>query len=179
MKRSLLLFLAVFIGLLPTTVLAHGGGTPRVTAVPAGPYLVYVWSSPDPSAVGENHFTIGVTLPGENGAETPVTDAEVFITFQYVAPVGDAMKLTAEPGAGGGVYYEVDALLENAGNWQANIEINGKEGAGFLAFPLNVTPANNGQQWLVWVVAGVAVMAAVGAVLLLRGNRKHSQATKK
>jgi hypothetical protein len=120
-----------------------------------------------------------VTLPGENGAETPVTDAEVFITFQFVAPIGDAMKLTAELGAGGGQYYEVDALLENAGNWQANIEINGKEGTGFLAFPLNVAQTSSGQQWSILIAAGVAAALAVGVVLLLRGNRRRSQAKKK
>ncbi len=179
MMRSILLLLAMLLALFPKIGLAHGGGTPRVTAVSAGPYLVYVWSSPDPLTVGENHFTVGVTLPGENGAETAVTDAEVFITFQHIAPVGDAMKLVAEPGAGGGQYYEVDAPLENAGTWQANIEIHGKEGDGFLAFPLNVTPAAGGRQWAVWIGAGVAAALAVGAVFLLRGNRKRPQAMKK
>ncbi|MEZ4620844.1 MAG: hypothetical protein R2867_35780 [Caldilineaceae bacterium] len=69
-------------------LLAHGGGTPRLTDVAAGPYRVFTWTQPEPLRVGEVHLTIGLThdaahaITATDSAMTqPVTDAAVIVRF--------------------------------------------------------------------------------------------------
>src|SRR5215203_6879478 len=87
------LTLAIVIGLisslfttpLDTPASAHGGGTPRLTAVPTGPYRLYAWSEPEPWRVGQVHLSLAVTKPNpdttSNQVEMPVTDVDITVTY--------------------------------------------------------------------------------------------------
>ena len=132
MKKTILratALLALLAAALPAPARAHGGGVPQVTAAPVGGYLLYVWTEPAAPRAGDTvHVTVAVTLPAQDGTETPVTDAAVQVQF---TPDGDgaAIDLEAAPGAAaGGVYYEADTVLPQSGDWQVRVDVSGPEG---------------------------------------------------
>ena len=170
--RAILLLVALLFSLFPVALQAHGGGAARVSGEEAGPYLIYVWTEPDPLQVGQVHFTVGVTVRSANGGETPVTDADVSVTLQPQSTPASAIKLRAEPGAGGGgVYYEADANIEQAGDWLVSVDVAGEPGSGDVAFSVTIAPASNGAQW-VFLIAGLLLFVLIIAVFLLFGRTK-------
>lgn len=128
-------------------VSAHGGGTPRLTNVPAGPYRLFVWSQPEPLRVGEVHLTIGLTTDAESAAEqndvlvAPVTDATVTMRMVAVDRPDEVIETTAGVGGLGAVYYETDASLPTPGEWRFIIDIQGDAGAGMVEFREVLLPA--------------------------------------
>ena len=131
-KRCLLaLVIWIGISLWPVAVNAHGGGTPQLTDAPVGPYRVYVWTSPEPWRVGPAHVTVAVTRSLPDGQETPVSDAEVTVAFTPAKRPAEAIRSAAIASVGTQVgFYEADAALPAAGDWQITIEIVGREGKG-------------------------------------------------
>jgi hypothetical protein len=163
----LVLFLSgIVVAILPTALLAHAGGTPRLVNVEAGPYRLYVWSDPDPWRVGEAHATIAVTKQNPNtsanGAlEVPVTDAEVTLILTPVEG-GDAITIPATSQTTfANYYYEGVAQLPSAGEWSVAVEIKGREGSGRAIFTLEVLPAW-GVNWFYLGGAGVGLLLFVG-----------------
>ncbi len=166
--RQSMLGLAVALGwlALAAPVWAHGGGTPRLTASPAGPYSVYAWSEPEPWRAGEVHLSIAVTLPADaeaqaDGAqvETPVIDADIQVSF--IPPEGDDAPIVVQAQRQtqlSDYYFEADTVLPSAGLWRIEIAVEGEAGSGSTEFTI---PAQEGRS-LNW-----ALMAAAGGALLL------------
>lgn len=157
---------AVLAAAVPGLARAHGGGVPQVTAAPAGAYLLYVWTDPAAPRAGDAlHVTVAVTLPAQDGNETPVTDAAVRVQL-HPGGEGAAIDLEAAPGAAaGGVYYEADAVLPQGGDWQVRVYVSGAEGAGEAQFALAVAESP-GLPWG-WMVVIVMLVAALAIFLLL------------
>lgn len=155
----------VLVLLTVTPVLAHGGGKVQIAGEPAGPYRLYVWSSPDPWRAGEAHTTVAVTRLLESGEETPATGLQVFVTYEQGAQ-SERIPAIEQVGALQG-YYEADNTLATEGEWQATVEVSGAEGTGTVRFVETVLPANQFNWWLIG--GGVLV-----ALLLLGyfGTRK-------
>jgi hypothetical protein len=107
-------------------------------------------------------LTIAVTLPGEGENETPVSDANVAVSFSSEG--ADSVNAEANPGTGGnGVYYEVDTELPAGGVWNTQISIRGPDGAGQVTVPLQVADAS-GIRWN-YVYGGVlSLLVAVGVL---------------
>lgn len=138
----------------PAGALAHGGGTPRLTDTPIGPYRIFVWSQPEPLRAGEVHLTIGLTSGSSpNGDETadataadsgmlvaPVTDATVTVRMEAVADPTSLVETTATVGGLGAVYYETDASLLTAGEWRFTIDVSGGAGQGTVTFSEELLP---------------------------------------
>ena len=162
--------LAVMLALLAAApVLAHGGGKQQIAGEPAGPYRVYVWTSPDPWRVGQTHTTVAVTRLLPSGEETPATGLEVFVTYQQAgsqAGQGERVAAVEQTGAQQG-YYEADGAAAAAGDWQADVAIRGAEGEGAVSFRESVLPANEFNWWLI----GGGVLLALLLVGFL-GTRK-------
>jgi len=150
----------------PQISLAHGGGTPRITDEPAGPYRVYAWTQPEPLRAGEIHVTIGVTAADTENAIAsdgelvqPVTDAAVTLRLHSLENVNIAFARTATVGGVGAVYYEADARLPTAGQWRFIIDVQGDAGAGTVEFTEELLPIRR----VNWRLLG----AGGGAFLLL------------
>lgn len=149
---------------------AHGGGTPRLTSAPAGPYRVYAWSQPEPWRAGEVHLSIAVTLPAEAGAqadgaqvETPVTDADIQVTFTPQMGMAAPIILQAQPqNLLGNYYFEADTDLPSAGDWQIAIAVQGEAGSGSAEFAIEALPPRSLNWGLVLAAGGVlAVLLAL------------------
>jgi hypothetical protein len=185
------LVLVLFVGLLASLLLlpierplyAHGGGTPRLTAVPVGPYRLYAWSDPEPWRAGEVHLSLAVTMPNpesnSNQVEIPVTDVDITVTY---TPMQDnAIDATAAPVVVKAMrqefladfYYEADPTLTRVGEWQITVDVVGPEGSGSTQFAMETLPERS----LNWVlVAGAGGVLVVILALIALWSRSQQPA---
>ncbi|MCB8918791.1 MAG: hypothetical protein H6666_12820 [Ardenticatenaceae bacterium] len=165
---AICLLLAAWLLAAPPPAGAHGGGKPQLVNSPAGPYLVSVWTNPDPLRVGTVHFTVAVSEPPPPGAENGeiVLNAAVRVALTpqnqppEVRPVGG---LATHQGATNKLFYETDLEVPVEGAWQVAVLIDGPVGAGEAAFEIEVRPAG-GSSWP--ILGGVAVVLVVAALLI-------------
>jgi len=150
--------LAVGVALLLATwtVQAHGGGTPQLVRQPVGPYLLSVWTQPDPPRVGALHMTTAVFV-SDGESDTPVLDAGVFVMLQPPGDEPPLRRLLSRGGAAYPGYYEADVELSTTGRWQATVIVSGPEGGGQAAFDLDVRSAQRVSP-LVWGGLGLLVV---------------------
>jgi hypothetical protein len=177
-----LLYAGLLLGLLfPGIVRAHGGGTPRLTAKPAGPYSVYAWSEPEPWRVGEAHLSIAVTQPNPDGSSTqvelPVTDAAVQVSF---IPISDPAAAIVVEGTLqnqlDNIYYEADTILPSAGDWRVEIAVQGAEGRGTVDFTLEALPPRTVNWTLVGAAGGVLLLMLIIMGIWSRAQPPAAQA---
>lgn len=171
-SSSIVLLIAFFA--LAQTVIAHGGGTPRLSGEQAGPYRVYAWSEPEPLREGETHLTIGLTVPsvdsGFDQDETPITDAAVTVTYTRIGDRSGTVTVPAQAQDSlGTVYYEADADLPSSGHWRVSVSVEGVEGSGTASFDTEVMPARRVNGVLVGVSA--AIVVALLALVAVRSRR--------
>jgi hypothetical protein len=154
---------------------AHGGGTPRLTAVPVGPYRLYAWSDPEPWRVGQVHLSLAVTMPNpdanSNQIEMPVTDVDITVTY---TPIQDnAVDTSAEPVVVKAMrqeflsdfYYEADPTLTREGEWRITVAVVGPEGSGSTEFPME-TQAARTLNWALIATAGGVLIVALALVAI-------------
>ena len=171
MLFSRLLFVMILtLALLPGSVFAHGGGTPVLTRVEAGPYWLYVFTEPaTPQAGAEYHVTIAVTQPEADGSETPVNFATVAV--QFIPEQGNAILKQAVSSTAGPGYYEADVVLPSGGIWQVQVDAISPLGSGSTSYEVEALAAS-GVRWG-WIVAGVViVLAGAGLLASVVGKRK-------
>ena len=161
--RSLLLLLLLL--LIPAAVLAHGGGTPQLINEPAGPYWVSIWTTPDPARVGAFHLTLGISEAGDGReAGPPVLGAEVRVRLEPAAAVEGRPVSTVATNeqATNKLFYEADLMIPAEGAWNVRVDVEGQDGAGSVAFPLTVEPAQS-TNWSLLGIGGVGLVAALFA----------------
>lgn len=179
LHRSWQLAAALLIGLLSNLLsapidlplMAHGGGTPRLTSQPVGPYHLYAWSEPEPWRVGQVHLSLAVTMPNpdssSNQVELPVTD--VGITVSYIPMVNNVVDTSHEPIVVKAVrqeflsdfYYEADPTLTRVGDWQIQVDVTGAEGSGSTQFAMQTLPERSLNWTLIGSAGGVLVVVLV------------------
>lgn len=186
-RLALALFIGLFTNLITLpidpTVLAHGGGTPRLTAEPIGPYRLYVWSEPEPWRVGQVHLSLAVTMPNpdttSNQVEMPVTDVDITVTYTAIGDNG--VDTSIEPIVVTAVrqeflndfYYEADPVLTREGEWQITVNVNGPEGSGSTQFMMQTFPERS----LNWaLIGGAGALLVVILVLIAIWSRSQQPA---
>ena len=158
--RVISAFLSVPLLFLATTLLAqaHGIGTPQLLNVPSGPYLLSVWTDPDPLRADEAHVVVAVLEPATR--EPIVTGVEVTVTMTPLA-AGDGAAVSMTAGAD-----ETNRLFSAAefhdrvapGRWRVGVSVAGERGAGEeVTFEIDITAAR-GFNWL-WLGAGGLALA--------------------
>ena len=70
---------------------AHGTGTPQLLNAPSGPYLLSVWTDPDPLRADEAHVVVAVLEPATR--EPIVTGVEVTVRLEPLG--GDCLLYTS------------------------------------------------------------------------------------
>jgi len=186
------LLVSVITGLLTTLfsvafappLYAHGGGTPRLTSVPVGPYRLYAWTDPEPWRVGPAHVSLAVTKlnpdTSSNQAELPVTD--VAITVTYTPMINNAVDPTVAPivltavrqDFLGTFYYEVATDLTRQGDWRIDVDVNGPEGSGSQQFPMKSLPALS-LNWPLFLGAGAALVVLITLIALWSRSQQPAQ----
>jgi hypothetical protein len=155
-KPSSLFILLMLMLLWPTqALLAHGGGLLQVSAEPAGPYKVSVWTSPARlEANNSGHITVSVA----DEADAPVLDAAVLVQLQSLE-TDEIMSVPATTAQSTNkLFYEADMILPEVGRYSMTIQVNGTEGSGEITFPVEVQPAGNTSWFLVgFIVLGLAI----------------------
>jgi hypothetical protein len=125
---------------------AHGGGTPQLAIVEAGPYRVSAWTEPDPIRVGQLHVTVAVfeaPAPGAQEGETGplVLDAQVQVKLEPLDHAAETLTAQAtRQNALNKLFYETDLELPSQGQWHAIINVQGPAGAGSADFQIQALP---------------------------------------
>jgi hypothetical protein len=163
-----LLGLLAALVLLPTSTLAHGGGTPQVTDLAAGPYHLFVWTSPEPWRADElAHVTVAVTRIDDSGETYPVPDAQITVHLIPDAEPAQVLTLHATPvSAVATGFYETDHLLPNGGLWRVEVDVTGADGAASASFTMSAQAAST-NNWPVWA-GGALALLAVGLFVGMR-----------
>lgn len=165
--QTLLLLTLLLVLISPPHVRAHGIGVPQVINVANGPYLVSVWTDPDPLREDETHFVVAVMNP-ETRAPL-VTGIAVAVQLDDVRG-GESLSATAQPdNSVNQLLYVVEFNdLVTAGDWQATILVDGPLGAADeVTFAVEIVPAR-GFNWMWLGVGGLGL--AVVAWLVLAGR---------
>jgi methionine-rich copper-binding protein CopC len=127
----------------------------------AGPYVLSVWTLPDPARVGD--WRVDVAVMREGGV--PVGDAVVRVRAEQVPSAGGPLETDALRDTDPlGIRYRARLGLPVAGPWRITVSVAGAAGAGAVTFPVDVQPARHGW-WLGAALGGggLAVLAAAAA----------------
>ncbi len=112
-------------------VRAHGIGTPQVINELAGPYIISIWTDPDPLRVGEAHVTVAVM---DSETESPILDARVLVELTWL---DDPSILLTAPATRENATLKIVyvAIFEppQAGEWQGTVLVDGPNGSGVVA----------------------------------------------
>lgn len=183
---GVMILIWVLAALAPKFALAHGGGVPKLVAEPAGPYRIYAFVNPDPWHAGDTvHTSVAVVLPdanGQEGAETPVSDAAVTLGFSITTRSTKTISVPAlaRQGALAG-YYEADIVLPEAGEWQIVVSVNGAQGSGDARFVQTAAAPAATPLAIAWISARapaafvllvLTIALAVASALGLRQNSR-------
>jgi hypothetical protein len=170
MKRTapltlgLLLAVALFAGRSSPTR-AHGIGLPQAINVNNGPYLISVWTDPDPLREDETHVVVAVMDPATRAPL--VTGHTVSVRLDDLSGEHPPVTQPALPGnSANQLLYVVEFNdLVRAGQWQATIIVDGPQGtAAEVTFPLEII-ATRGFNWM-WLGIGGLGIAVVAWLLL-------------
>ena len=138
---------------------AHGIGKTLVLNEAAGPYLLSVWTDPDPLRADETHVVVGVTDPATR--QPIVSGVEVTITLSAVDDPTLVFSETAGTDNVNRFFYAAefnDQVTE--GRWQVGVRVTGESGTGELAgHEIDVVPPRR-INWM-WLGVGGVVVAVV------------------
>ena len=148
---------------------AHGTGTPQLLNAPAGPYLLSVWTDPDPLRADEAHVVVAVVEPTTQ--EFIVSDVTVTVRLRSLAD--PTVELVATAGSD-----DTNRLLfaaefndrVTAGRWQVGVSAAGVRGeSDEVTFEIDVAPAR-GFNWLWLGVGGLGAAVVLWVLASMRGG---------
>lgn len=175
LKSSVIPFLLAAVMLAAALpLLAHGGGVPRVINEPAGPYLVSVWTDPDPLRVDESHVDVAVSHP--DSREPIVSGIRVFVDLQYLADstLQARQEATTAQSANKTIFVAVFKDLPADGRWLGTVMVDGEAGAGEpVTFEVDILPPAP-FPWGRMALIGAAVLG-LAAVVVWQMRRQPQQ----
>ena len=142
----------------------------QVSAAPAGPYRVTVWTAPTViRADTPLHVTVAVA---DDGAR-PVLDAAVKVELFTAGVTNPIMAGTATTAQSTNkLFYEVDFSPPETGSHRVQVIVAGPEGEGTVDFDVDIQPPANTN----WLVLGLAALAVMAAAALFKGNQARMTA---
>ena len=170
-RRSMILIVFLSLAACLTAAMrlaAHGIGLAQVVNVQNGPYLISVWTDPDPLREDEAHIVIAVMDPATRAPL--VEDVAVTVLMEMSGNPAAAVSAAADSdNSANQLLYVVEFNDQvSAGTWQATVRIDGPLGsADEVAFPIEVTPAQ-GFNWLWLGMIGLGIAVALWLVMASR-----------
>jgi hypothetical protein len=142
---------------------AHGIGTPQALNIVSGPYLISVWTDPDPLRADEAHVVVAVTEP--ESRQPIVTGVEVTVRMQSLDDPSRQITQTADADETNQLLFAAEFNEQvSAGRWLVAVLATGERGAGEeVSFEVEVSPAR-GFNWL-WIGIGGLAVAVLGWAL--------------
>ena len=170
MKRLLIIaLLAALLSLSSHPARAPGIGTPRLLNEPAGPYLLSIWTDPDPLRADETHVVVAVTDPT---TREPILDGvDVAVTLTSLADPAVTHTAVAGPDSVNRLLFAAEFTDElTPGDWQVAVAVTGDRGdAPPLSFNVTIEAAR-GFNWL-WIgIGGLAVILLAWVAVSARGR---------
>lgn len=156
---------------------SHMGGYPQLVNAPVGPYLLSIWTLPNPLTTGESNFIAAVSQPlkGEDvrpGEGLVILGAEITLTLTPPDGSEPLTLIVTNEAATNKLFYEGYTTLETPGRWQVTAQVQYKGQGGEVAFPVEVTvPATS--RW--WPSAG-GVFVLVGVWLVWQSGQARLEA---
>jgi hypothetical protein len=147
MKTYLLLFL-----LLASTRAAFADGGRLRFREPAGPFIVTLFTTPDPLSAGQVDFSVAVERPNSQGI---VQDADVTFLLQAVGGGGKLMLHASHAAATSQFLQAANFTLPHKGLWRVTVAVRQGKEAGTCSGEVEVLPAylvTNGIAWEIAVV---------------------------
>lgn len=156
-RYVVIICLFVGLGIIARPLTAHTEGKLQLSAVPAGPYQLSVWTSPDPAIVDELHVALSIVLAED---ASPVLDADVTIrlTNQDDGSTYTAAATTEE--SENKFLYEAILEPETQGVYEVTILVIGADDLqGGVSFSLEIV--NDSGFNLLWLIPiGLVIIAA-------------------
>ena len=131
----------ILLGARPWQAAAHGIGNPQRINVPSGPYLLSIWTDPEPLRVDDTHVTVAVMKPETR--EPIVVGVEVSVRLQSTTDpvVTQTAVAKADNSTNRLLYTAIFNALPEAGRWQGVVSVVGSEGAGEdIPFSVEILP---------------------------------------
>jgi hypothetical protein len=133
---------------------------------PAGPFVVTLFTTPDPLAKGRADFSVAVEQAGEPGL---VEDAQVDLVLTRADGQGSAMVLHASHAAATSKWLQAaNFSLPAAGLWRVTVQVRRGAEAGQCSGQVRVEAAG-ARDWM-WDVLPVPL---AGLFFLVHANRKR------
>lgn len=151
---------------------AHGIGTPQRINVPSGPYLVSIWTDPDPLRVDESHVVVAVMDPETRSPIVEGVTVTVIVRSQDQQP--QVVTAVAQPDSGVNQLYYTAVLDDqlDAGSWEAAVQLAWSGGTGEpIDFTLEIAEAR-AVNWLVVGLAGAAAIVTLWLVISATVGRR-------
>ena len=150
-----------------TATQAHGIGKTLVLNETAGPYLLSVWTDPDPLRADETHVVVGVTDPTTR--QPIVSDVEVLVSLTAADDPTVILRETAGTDSVNRFFYAAefnDRVTE--GRWQVGVRVSGESGMGELAgYTIDVQPPRR-INWLWLGIGGLVAAVALWVAVSMR-----------
>jgi hypothetical protein len=147
------------------------GGTLRVARATVGPYLVSVWTQPDPPRVGRLDVSVAVMRP-EDG--TAVLGAAPSVSAQALGDQAAPVTERAVLGGGGTpLLYHAELELSRPGRWRVTVIVPPAPEPGGASFEIDAVPSGS----LAPLVIGV-VTAGLLAWMLARRHARRARGTR-
>jgi hypothetical protein len=141
------------------------GGTLRVARAEIGPYLVSVWTQPDPPRVGRLDVSVAVMRPADG---TAVLDATPSVAAQATGDQTPPVTERAVLGGGGTpLLYHAELELSRPGRWRVTVTVPPAPEPGGASFEIDAVRSGS----LAPLVLGV-VTAGLLALMLWRLARR-------
>jgi hypothetical protein len=130
------------------------GGTLRLANVPAGPFLLSVWTGS--ARVGSVDVSVAVMRPTDR---TAVVDAAVALIARRIDAAGAPVDARASLGGGGNLLlYHADLAVRAPGRWQVTVTAESTAGTGSAMFEVAVS-RRLVWPWLLLTAAGLGFAA--------------------
>lgn len=158
------LILMVF---LTRPVSAHTAGKMQLSAAPAGPYKMTVWTSPEPATLDELHVALAVVLAED---ASPVLDAEVIV--QLIPTDGSPALVEPATTEDSENKFLYEAIFEppGPGLYQVDLQVTGIDGStGNASFDLEIVD-DSGLNLLYLIPAGLGLAAVILLFFALRSR---------
>jgi hypothetical protein len=147
---------------------AHTEGKMQLSAHPAGPFKMTVFSSPDPAVIGDIHIAALIFMADD---ASPVLDADVTIKMESIDGGGTPQIAPATLGdAENKLLFEAIINVEEPGAYIVTIAAADSEGGiGEASFEMEVV-SEGGFNWLYLIP--VLVVVLIAAIWLFNRSRR-------